>query len=94
MKDLLTRALDAHGGLSRWREIEATALQKAGIDHGAQAAVSMLGAMFRLFWNSSKRVKQGGTDEEILEWCFEKGRRPGRPRLSATRLRRPRVKWP
>ena len=20
------------------------------------------------------RVKQGGTDEEILEWCFEKGR--------------------
>jgi hypothetical protein len=23
MKDLLTRALDAHGGLSRWREIEA-----------------------------------------------------------------------
>jgi hypothetical protein len=22
MKDLLTRALDAHGGLSRWREIE------------------------------------------------------------------------
>ncbi len=21
-----------------------------------------------------KRVKQGGTDEEILEWCFEKGR--------------------
>ena len=23
MKDLLTRALEAHGGLSRWREIEA-----------------------------------------------------------------------
>jgi Domain of unknown function (DUF5069) len=23
-----------------------------------------------------ERVKQGGTDEEILEWCFEKGRRP------------------
>jgi hypothetical protein len=22
------------------------------------------------------RVLQGGTDEEILEWCFEKGRRP------------------
>ena len=22
-----------------------------------------------------KRVEQGGTDEEILEWCFEKGRR-------------------
>jgi uncharacterized protein DUF5069 len=22
-----------------------------------------------------ERVKQGGTDEEILEWCFEKGRR-------------------
>ena len=21
-----------------------------------------------------ERVKQGGTDEEILEWCFEKGR--------------------
>src|SRR5207247_1134743 len=41
-----------------------------------------------------ERVLQGGTDEEILEWCFEKGRRPERPRLSATRLRRPRVKWP
>lgn len=23
-----------------------------------------------------KRVGQGGTDEEILEWCFEKGRKP------------------
>jgi Domain of unknown function (DUF5069) len=23
-----------------------------------------------------QRVLQGGTDEEILEWCFEKGRRP------------------
>jgi gluconokinase len=23
-----------------------------------------------------QRVIQGGTDEEILEWCFEKGRRP------------------
>ena len=22
-----------------------------------------------------KRVQQGGSDEEILEWCFEKGRR-------------------
>jgi Domain of unknown function (DUF5069) len=22
------------------------------------------------------RVKQGGTDEEILQWCFGKGRRP------------------
>ena len=22
-----------------------------------------------------ERVLQGGTDEEILEWCFEKGRR-------------------
>jgi len=22
-----------------------------------------------------ERVKQGGTDEEILQWCFEKGRR-------------------
>jgi hypothetical protein len=22
-----------------------------------------------------ERVKQGGTDEEILEWCFENGRR-------------------
>src|SRR2546422_10722444 len=27
MKDLLTRALDAHGGLSRWREIEAFRLK-------------------------------------------------------------------
>ncbi len=23
-----------------------------------------------------ERVKQGGTDEEILDWCFEKGRCP------------------
>ena len=23
-----------------------------------------------------ERVKQGGTNEEILEWCFEKGRKP------------------
>ena len=23
-----------------------------------------------------ERVKQGGSDEEILEWCFENGRRP------------------
>ncbi len=23
-----------------------------------------------------KRVEQGGTDEEILEWCFENGRKP------------------
>jgi hypothetical protein len=22
------------------------------------------------------RVKQGGTDEEILQWCFDKGRKP------------------
>jgi hypothetical protein len=27
-KDLLTRALDAHGGLSRWREIEAFRLRR------------------------------------------------------------------
>jgi len=27
MKDLLTRALDAHGGLSRWQEIEAFQLK-------------------------------------------------------------------
>src|SRR5256885_16571585 len=27
MKDLFTRALDAHGGLSRWREIEAFQLK-------------------------------------------------------------------
>lgn len=24
-----------------------------------------------------ERVKSGGTDEEILDWAFEKGRRPG-----------------
>ncbi len=23
-----------------------------------------------------ERVKRGGTDEEILQWCFENGRRP------------------
>jgi hypothetical protein len=25
----------------------------------------------------AERTLQGGTDEEILEWCFQKGRRPG-----------------
>jgi gluconokinase len=24
-----------------------------------------------------ERVPSGGTDEEILEWCFQRGRRPG-----------------
>jgi gluconokinase len=24
----------------------------------------------------AERVKKGGTDEELLQWCFEKGRRP------------------
>ena len=24
----------------------------------------------------AKRVLQGGTDEEILDWCFQRGRRP------------------
>jgi hypothetical protein len=37
MKDLLTRALDAHGGLSRWREIEAFQLK-----------VSISGGLWRL----------------------------------------------
>ena len=41
MKDLFTRALDAHGGLSRWREIEAFQLKASiGVDpagnHGAR----------------------------------------------------------
>ena len=25
-----------------------------------------------------ERVKQGGSDEEILEWCFQNGRRPSK----------------
>lgn len=25
----------------------------------------------------AKRTLQGGSDDEILKWCFEKGRRPG-----------------
>src|SRR5258708_7989749 len=37
MKDLLARALDAHGGLSRWREIEAFQLK-----------VSLGGGLWRL----------------------------------------------
>src|SRR5258705_14000551 len=37
MKDLLARALDAHGGLSRWREIEAFHLK-----------VSLGGGLWRL----------------------------------------------
>ena len=36
---------------------------------------------FEVMWNEYyrlviERVKQSGSDEEILEWCFEKGRRP------------------
>jgi gluconokinase len=25
-----------------------------------------------------ERTRQGGTDEEILEWCFQSGRRPNK----------------
>jgi len=36
MKDLLTSALEAHGGLSRWREIEAKKTQRSeGLTWGA-----------------------------------------------------------
>jgi len=28
------------------------------------------------FGDLKKRVAQGGTDEEILEWCYQNGRRP------------------
>ncbi len=28
-----------------------------------------------------ERVLQGGTDEEVLAWCFEKGQRPGKEQI-------------
>src|SRR2546422_10220395 len=46
MKDLLTRALDAHGGLSRWRDIKAFQLK-----------VSIGGGLWRL-----KRLPDGLRD--------------------------------
>ena len=30
----------------------------------------------------AKRTLQGGSDEEILEWCFAKGRRPGEEEIA------------
>jgi gluconokinase len=30
------------------------------------------------FEDLRKRVEQGGTDEEILEWCYQTGRRPNK----------------
>ena len=50
MKDLLARALDAHGGLSRWREIEAFQLK-----------VSIGGGLWRL-----KGLPDGLRHEEFL----------------------------
>jgi hypothetical protein len=37
------------------------------------ACLEFLRIDYRAF---ADRVKEGGTDEEILEWCFAKGRRP------------------
>jgi len=35
------------------------------------------GAFLRVDYSQlAERVKQGGTDEEILQWCFAKGRQP------------------
>ena len=39
MKDLLTRAFDAHGGLSRWRQIEAFQL-KVSIGGGKMTSIT------------------------------------------------------
>ena len=30
------------------------------------------------FDDLKKRIEQGGSDEEILEWCYQKGRRPNK----------------
>ena len=51
---------------------------------GAVKAADGLAAIFlRVHYRDLReRVLQGGTDEEILEWCFEKGRR----RMKATCL--------
>jgi Domain of unknown function (DUF5069) len=53
-------AADYHKNLGARRSADGVLCNFLRVDHGAL----------------SERVKQGGTDEEILEWCFEKGRRP------------------
>src|SRR5437870_11222203 len=47
-------------------------------NHGAVKAADRVCCNFlRVHYRDLReRVLQGGTDEEILEWCFEKGRRP------------------
>ena len=43
---------------------------------GAKAADGVCCNFLRVDYSDLRdRVLQGGTDEEILEWCFEKGRR-------------------
>jgi len=43
---------------------------------GAKAADGICSNFLRVdYADLRERVLQGGTDEEILEWCFEKGRR-------------------
>ena len=42
----------------------------AGFD---QRCMSFLGVLYA---DLVARVKQGGNDDDILEWCFEKGRKP------------------
>jgi len=61
MKDLLTRALDAHGGLSRWREIEAFQLK-----------VSLGGGLWRL-----KGLPDGLRDVTLAECDDHAVRRRG-----------------
>ena len=60
--------LHAHG------ELDTDYQQNLGKAHAADGACcAFLGVDHAVV---SKRVLEGGTDEEILEWCYQNGRRP------------------
>jgi uncharacterized protein DUF5069 len=40
-----------------------------------------------------ERVKQGGSDEEILEWCFANGRKPGDEEIEIWNMFMRKVGW-
>jgi hypothetical protein len=51
---------DYHPNLGRSQAADGVCCKFLGIDHAAL----------------TRRVLEGGTDEEILEWCYQNGRRP------------------
>ena len=51
---------DYHQNIGKAHVADGVCCQFLGVDHAAV----------------TKRVSEGGTDEEILEWCYQNGRRP------------------